>query len=63
MKKFTLCFVFMAMFLMALTIAANGVSAQSYPSKPIRLIVPFPAGGAADIPTRIIAEKLTEGLR
>ncbi|MBV9191334.1 MAG: tripartite tricarboxylate transporter substrate binding protein [Betaproteobacteria bacterium] len=36
--------------------------AQPYRSKPIRLLVPFPAGGAADNVTRIVARGLTEGL-
>ena len=34
-------------------------AAQSYPDKPIRLIVPFPAGGTADVLPRIIGEKLS----
>src|SRR5688572_1524587 len=34
--------------------------AQSYPVKPVRLIVPFAAGGAADVPGRILAHRLTE---
>lgn len=37
--------------------------AQSYPSKPVRMIIPFSAGGAADVPGRIIMQKLTETLR
>ena len=43
---------------------AGGVRAQAlpYPTKPIRLIVPTPPGGGADIATRIIAKKLAEGL-
>ena len=36
--------------------------AQQYPTKPIRLIVPFPAGGSADNVTRIVARGLSDGL-
>jgi tripartite-type tricarboxylate transporter receptor subunit TctC len=35
--------------------------AQPYPSKPIKVIVPFPVGGIADIYTRIIGARLSEG--
>jgi tripartite-type tricarboxylate transporter receptor subunit TctC len=34
--------------------------AQEWPSKPVRIIVPFPAGGSADLMPRILAEKLSE---
>ena len=34
--------------------------AQTYPARPIRIIVPFPAGGTSDILTRLIGAKMTE---
>lgn len=37
-------------------------AAQSFPSKPIKLLVGFPAGGPSDIPARMIAEKLQAAL-
>jgi tripartite-type tricarboxylate transporter receptor subunit TctC len=43
-------------------LAAPGASAQSYPSKPIRMIVPFPAGGTTDVVARLVAQKMTESM-
>ena len=36
--------------------------AQSWPAKPVRLVVPYPAGGSTDVLARVIAEKLTTAL-
>jgi tripartite-type tricarboxylate transporter receptor subunit TctC len=43
-------------------LAATGVQAQDYPSKPIRLIAPFPTGSGPDVNTREIAAELTKAL-
>jgi len=40
--------------------ASAGVSAQAYPGKPVRWIVPFPPGGGTDTISRTLAQKLTE---
>src|SRR5712692_7909433 len=48
-----------AILLMALTTA---VAAQDYPSKPVRMIIPFPPGGSNDVVGRLIATHLGERL-
>ena len=46
-----------------LALAMNDLAlAQAFPTKPIRIVVPFPPGGAADLTTRILAEHLSKGL-
>jgi len=41
---------------------STAIHAQSYPTKPIRIIVPFQAGGATDVIARVLSEKLAMGL-
>jgi tripartite-type tricarboxylate transporter receptor subunit TctC len=57
MKKFTVRSVLLA--LLAVPLIAQ---AQAYPSKPIKILVPFPAGGTVDFFARAIAPKLSEAL-
>ena len=42
--------------------AASGANAQSYPAKPIKMIVPFPPGGPIDTSARVVAQILQNGL-
>jgi len=44
------------------SLAQTGASPQSYPVRPIRIIVPNTAGSATDIATRLIAQRLTDSL-
>src|SRR5947208_14848822 len=57
----------MRLFGLALLLAAFGLqsgdaNAQSYPNKPVRLIVPFAAGGAVDVLARLLGAKLSEAI-
>jgi tripartite-type tricarboxylate transporter receptor subunit TctC len=49
--------------LLALALPAGGpAQAQDYPTKPVRLIIPFPPGGSNDVVGRLIAQQLSERL-
>jgi tripartite-type tricarboxylate transporter receptor subunit TctC len=46
----------------AFLLAIGCAHAQSWPTKPVRIVVPFPAGGPTDVMTRALAEKLSQAL-
>jgi tripartite-type tricarboxylate transporter receptor subunit TctC len=48
--------------LVALPLFAGAATAQDYPNKPIRVVVPFPAGGTTDMLARLFAQRMSEGL-
>src|SRR5882672_11483825 len=51
-----------AAMLISLATLVSAVHAQPFPSKPLRIIVPFPPGGAADVTSRLLGEQMAKGL-
>ena len=47
---------------LAMAFAGNTASAQDYPTRPVKIIVPFAAGGPADVYARFIAQRLQEAM-
>ena len=48
--------------LLALAVAAPAAHAQDYPKAPVRLVVPFAAGGSSDAVSRLVAQKMTAAM-
>src|SRR5258705_3443670 len=49
--------------LAVLAITCCPVLAQDFPIKPIRIVVPFPAGGTTDVVARLVAQRFTESMK
>ena len=58
LKIFTTAFIFYSLILIG-----PGTVFAAYPDKPVRVIVPFPPGGATDIVGREISEKLSQAFK
>ena len=48
---------------LALAAAGNAQAQQNYPTRPIRMIVPFPAGGQTDLVARIVSQRLGDAFK
>ncbi|MGQ0522054.1 MAG: Bug family tripartite tricarboxylate transporter substrate binding protein [Betaproteobacteria bacterium] len=44
-------------------IMTGGAAAQNFPTKPIRIVVPFPPGGTTDVVARLVAQRFTESMK
>ena len=58
-RRFVRCCIGAGLALAAMLAALPGAGAQDYPSRPVKIIVPFPAGGTADVMPRVIGEWLS----
>jgi tripartite-type tricarboxylate transporter receptor subunit TctC len=53
----------LSVLLALVVVMATGATAQDWPSRPVRFIVPFPAGGSTDVGARLVGEYLSRSLR
>jgi tripartite-type tricarboxylate transporter receptor subunit TctC len=63
MMSFLLRLTILAALALAPMFAPSAVHAQEYPSRPVKIIVPFGAGGPADVFARVLAQHLQESLK
>src|SRR5262245_29439250 len=55
-------FRFAAALAASLAVTASWSQPQPFPSKPLKIIVPFPAGGTTDIVARLVAQRMSESM-
>ena len=55
-------FASLGVFAFSITVA-GAVAAQNFPTKPIRIVVPFPAGGTTDVVARLVAQRFSESMK
>jgi tripartite-type tricarboxylate transporter receptor subunit TctC len=62
MKAKSVLFVLVGAVILSVVVGVHGAWAQVYPSKPIKIIVPFPPGNTVDTQSRLVGPKITERL-
>jgi tripartite-type tricarboxylate transporter receptor subunit TctC len=53
----------MAFLILACALIAQNAVAQAFPTRAVRLLIPFSAGGTADVPGRILGQRLSDGFK
>jgi len=61
--RLSLVTVLATLLLLTLPSIPRAASQEHYPSRPVKIIVPYPAGGPTDVPARLIASKLSAALK